>query len=67
MGILLDSRYAFEHGLLAAADFERIHRTLAALGLPLLARPAAGPGPRRRPARPCWTAWRTSASTWAAS
>ncbi len=35
MGILLDSRYALETGMLAAADFERIHRTLGALGLPL--------------------------------
>jgi 3-dehydroquinate synthase len=35
IGILLDSRYALEIGLLPAADFARIHRTLAALGLPL--------------------------------
>ena len=35
MGMLLDSRYALETGLLGAADFERIHRILAALGLPL--------------------------------
>jgi 3-dehydroquinate synthase len=35
MGILLDSRYAFETGMLGAAEFDRIHRTLGALGLPL--------------------------------
>jgi 3-dehydroquinate synthase len=35
MGILLDSRYALETGMLAPGDFDRIHRTLAALGLPL--------------------------------
>ena len=35
IGILLDSRYSLAVGLLPAADFDRIHRTLAALGLPL--------------------------------
>ncbi len=34
LGVLLDSRYAVEVGLLPAADFERIYRVLGALGLP---------------------------------
>jgi 3-dehydroquinate synthase len=34
MGMLLDSRYAFEVGLLGPLDFARIHQTLQALGLP---------------------------------
>jgi 3-dehydroquinate synthase len=34
MGMLLDSRYSLETGLLDAADFERIHRVLGAVGLP---------------------------------
>jgi 3-dehydroquinate synthase len=47
IGILLDSRYALEIGLLPTTDFERIHRTLATLGLPLwhdaLLTPGRGP------------------------
>jgi 3-dehydroquinate synthase len=34
IGMLLDSRYAHLRGLLDAADFERIRRVLATLGLP---------------------------------
>ena len=35
MGMLLDSRYAVETGLLSEPKFARIHRVLRALGLPL--------------------------------
>jgi 3-dehydroquinate synthase len=34
IGIVLDSRYAFERGLLAQADFDRIFALVGALGLP---------------------------------
>jgi 3-dehydroquinate synthase len=50
MGMLLDSRYAMQVGLLAQPDFTRIHRTLQALGLPLWHDALAAPGPRGEPA-----------------
>jgi 3-dehydroquinate synthase len=34
IGILLDSRYALLRGLLSPEEFDRVHRTLGALGLP---------------------------------
>jgi 3-dehydroquinate synthase len=45
MGILLDSRYSLEIGLLGEADFNRIHRTIARLGLPRWDERLLTPGP----------------------
>jgi 3-dehydroquinate synthase len=50
MGMLLDSRYSLEAGFLAAAEFDRIHHVLGAVGLPrwddrLLAPDPAGEKP----------------------
>jgi 3-dehydroquinate synthase len=50
MGMLLDSRYALEVGLLPAPEFTRIHRVLRALGLPLWHDMLKAPGHRGEPA-----------------
>jgi 3-dehydroquinate synthase len=50
MGMLLDSRYAVQIGLLSEPDFVRIHRLLRALGLPLWHDALAAAGPRGAPA-----------------
>lgn len=44
IGVLLDSRYALASGLLPAADFDRIERLLARLGLPRWHDALAWPG-----------------------
>src|SRR6266540_2554718 len=50
IGMLLDSRYALQTGLLPEPEFDRIHRVLAALGLPLWHDALAAPGRRGEPA-----------------
>ena len=50
MGMLLDSRYALEVGLLPEPEFTRIHRVLRALGLPLWHDTLKAPGRRGAPA-----------------
>lgn len=50
MGMLLDSRYAVEIGMLAAADFERVRTVLVDLGLPRWDERLAQPGAQGRPA-----------------
>jgi 3-dehydroquinate synthase len=50
MGILLDSRYALEVGLLPEPEFIRIHRVLRALGLPLWHDMLVAPGHSGAPA-----------------
>jgi 3-dehydroquinate synthase len=50
IGLLLDSRYCVEAGLLPEADFERIHALLTRLGLPRWHPQLLAPGERDRPA-----------------
>ena len=50
MGMLLDSRYALEVGLLPEPEFTRIHRVLRALGLPLWHDALKAPGRHGVPA-----------------
>jgi 3-dehydroquinate synthase len=50
IGMLLDSRYALQVGLLPRPEFDRIHRTLRALGLPLWHDTLTAPGARGGPA-----------------
>jgi 3-dehydroquinate synthase len=47
IGILLDSRYALLRGLLSPAEFDRVHRTLGALGLPRWHEALMTPGRRK--------------------
>jgi 3-dehydroquinate synthase len=50
IGLVLDSRYAFEKGLLPRADFDRIFRLVGDLGLPRWHDSLLAPGTDGRPA-----------------